>query len=213
MFDWKEKVQFLRENPRYSNAELFGVQIEPKENTNWAASVYHLTADENRYGHFIYIEVLCKQNDRDGTRGVLWGWKGMTREQENQIGAIFADKPENEIKSHPIYAGQHIWLEVAGGDRIENLHTVIDPDEATSDGHPGNSRFHHSYLVLFQEVDKSAPPPPDPQPDPDPPPTPEPEPTALVGSVLVTVNQAWVASLSPDSDGDVTFLVDVRSDE
>jgi hypothetical protein len=125
MFDWKEKVQFLRENPRYSNAELFGVQIVEKENANWAASVYHLTADENRHGHFIYIEVLCKQNDRDGTRGVLWGWKGMTREQENQIGAIFADKPENEIKSHPIYAGQHIWLQVTGIPVILASITVI----------------------------------------------------------------------------------------
>lgn len=214
MFDWKSTTQFLRDHPRFNNATLLGVRIKVKENTNWAASVYHLSADENRGGSFIYIEVLCKQNEREGPRGVNWGWAGMSPKEQNETGAIFADKPDYEIKSQPILSGQRIWLEIAGGDRVENLHTVIDLDELTSDGHIGNARFQHSYLVLFQEVDKSSGPPPEPpipEPIPEPPtPEPTPEPPTLVGGIQVTVNQAAIASLRPDQDGNVTFLVEVR---
>lgn len=215
MFDWKSKTQFLRDRPGYNNATLVGVKIKAKENTNWAASVYRLSADENRGGSFIYIEVLCKQNERERPRGVNWGWAGMSPKERNETGAIFADKPDREIKSQPIKSGQRIWLEIAGGDRVENLHTVIDLDELTGDGHIGNARFQHSYLVLFQEVDKSsgpAPEPPTPEPTPEPPAPepPMPEPPVLVGGIQVTVNQAAIASLRPDQDGNVTFFVGER---
>jgi hypothetical protein len=190
MFDWKEKVQFLRENPRYNNAGVFGIQIEAKENTSWMASVYRLGVGDDWPDYLICIEVLCKQNARDSIHGVLWGARGMTNEEQNLVGAIFADKPETEIKTHPLPAGQHIWLEIAGGDRVVNLNTVDNPN---------------SYLVLFQEVDKSPlPPDPPPEPDPDPPPAPDPDPPISTAGYVV-VNQAQVALLEPDAEGNVTI--------
>ncbi len=184
-FDWKEKVQFLRNNPRYNNAEDYGIEILPKENSNWLVSVYHLLPDENRGNHSIYIEVLCKQNERQTFRAVHWGWQGMSAQQKNEIGAIFADKPDNEIKSHPIFSEQHIWLGICGGDTIKNIHTQIDPDIPASDGSDGNKRFHHSYLVLFQEVDKDIT-------------TPEPEPEK---ELVLLINKKWINELETDSDG------------
>lgn len=193
MLDWKDKVQFLRDNPRYNNAELFGVRIEPKENSNWVVSVYRLKDGEGRPNYSILIEVLCKQDEREGMRAVLWGVHDMTKNELGRLGSIFVDKPANEIKSHPLPKGRYIWLEVAGGDRVINLNTVDSPN---------------SYLVLFQEVDKSAPPPPDPDKPEDPG---RPAVPSLIGSLQVTVNQAQVASWRPDADGNVTFFVDVRS--
>lgn len=76
-----------------------------------------------------------------------------------------------------------------------------------SSNHPdngdGNTIGHHSFFICFQEID-----PDDPGPEPEPEPDPEP-PGVIVGEVRVTINQAWVAGLQPDMDGNVTFIAKV----
>jgi hypothetical protein len=201
MFDWRSRVRFLRDNPGFNNAGAFNVVIKAKENANWIASIYHLSPDENQGQSLIHIEVLCKQNERQKFRAVLWGSEEMTPEQLNQIGAIFADKPDYEIKNHPIAEGQRIWLEISGGDRIVNLNAMPDrPDRPASDGSIGNARHHHSYLVLFQEANKGLPNPNPEPPIPDPEPT-DPDPEPPTEEAVILIDKEWIDSLGPGSDG------------
>lgn len=197
MFDWKERLRFLQDNPRFNNAVNYGVRIVPKQNSNWVASIYHLSPNENRGGHTIYIRVLCKQNEIDAQRAINWGWLGMNTREIEQTTPIYDDKGPQEIKTHPIFKSQQIWLSVAGGDSIEDIHTGIDPDVPADDGGHGNSRFHHSYMVLFQEVNNDVPPTPDPDPDPDP----------EISRMIIWAKKDWIDSLPVQADGSIKIVI------
>jgi hypothetical protein len=49
----------------------------------------------------------------------------------------------------------------------------------------------YSYLVVFKEADRS-------------------KPKLNLGGIQVTVNQEWIANMKPDSQGNVTFFVDIK---
>jgi len=197
MFNWPAKVQFLRDNPRYNNAESYGVKIIAKENANWVVSVHKLTPDENDGLNHAFFDVYCVQGGRQIHRAINWGWAGMSQKQKNETTSLFPDKPLNEIPALRLGAGQIVWMEIASGDRVKGIHTGHD-DELKEDGiNYGNTRFHHSFLVVWQEVDKSGSKPP--------------EPSIVSGNVQVTVNKDWINMLPVDEQENVTFSAEIVS--
>lgn len=150
-FDWKRKVQELRNAPRSNNATDYLVKIVAKVNSNWVASVHHLTADENDDESFLFFDVYCVQGERQPWRAIPWGWAGQSRQEQLETRPLYPDKPLNELPSLRLVENQVVHLEIAGGDRVENIHTGHG-SEMKSDGITvGNRKSRHSFLVVFQE--------------------------------------------------------------
>jgi len=177
---------------------LPGVTIKTPANIKWRVlGIHKLTPQENRGNHNVFIEVLCKQGDRAGFEAIHWDWAGRLG-NEPPPGVVFAgQKGPDELIDLPIHVPMRINVWLQDGEEAGLFHSEW-PDEDE-----GNTYGHHSFFVCFEEVDQSAPPPEPPGPDPEPP-DPEP-PTTIQGKVLITVNWAWVSSLTPDADGNVTI--------
>ena len=116
-----------------------------------AVRVHHLTPEENGGRHHIFLDIL----DEAGQR--LYGAQArVTWEGGEQV--VTVDKPLNEPGSNcPMWKYQVCALQALGlpgqplpSDRVINLHTG-HPDEA-----PGNTLFHHSFLVVFRRTTKEA---------------------------------------------------------
>ena len=144
--------------------ELQWGQIKPAPpGTAWRLKLLDkLPPEQNRGKHHAYITAV--QNGRDvrgNSLAVRWGWEGMDAPPQ----VAFLDKPAGEPATNiPIMKGMRIWLEVSDlqgipSDRISGLHTDY-PDEAMpSDGLGGNTRFHHSFNIVFEiDVQSNTPP-------------------------------------------------------
>lgn len=196
MFDHRSwTARFIRE-PGYNDAHHLGVTIHALSTpSRWRIlGVHHLTGDENRGNHHIFCEVI----DEKGAR-----IKGVKLEMEQQGQApVYAivDKPANEPGGNfPLWGAMPARVSMAaGGDSAAGLRI-----DHISDG-PGNSLGHNSFYIVFQRVAETPPPEP-----PGPPPTERPKAVARLDRLQVTVNQAWLASLRPDADGNVTFAAEV----
>ncbi|MCS7221556.1 MAG: hypothetical protein RML36_11115 [Anaerolineae bacterium] len=130
-----------------NDAEAYGVRIVPVTvspgSQLWRVTrVHHLTPQENGGRHHIFMDVLDENNRRIMGAKLRVTWQG-----GEQI--VTVEKPLNEPGANfPMWRGQVCAVEAVGlpSDRVENLHTG-HPDEA-----PGNTLFHHSFLVVFQRV-------------------------------------------------------------
>lgn len=130
-----------------NDAEAYGVRIVPTTASPgsqlWRVTrVHHLTPQENGGRHHIFMDVLDENNQRIMGAKLRVTWQG-----GEQI--VTVEKPLNEPGANfPMWRGQVCAVEVMGlpSDRVENLHTG-HPDEA-----PGNTLFHHSFLVMFQRA-------------------------------------------------------------
>jgi hypothetical protein len=106
--------------------------------------VHHLTPEENRGGHNIFVDVIDENDQRVyGTR-IQFSW-------QTGSGIGIVDKPPNEPGTNfPMWKNQICEIEVANGlasDRVVGLH-VNHPDEDP----PNNSIYHHSFLVIFKKT-------------------------------------------------------------
>ncbi len=136
-----------------NDAEAYGVRViqvaaEPGAVIWRVIRVHHLTPEENGGRHHIFLDVL----DEEGNR-IMGAQVRVTWQDGEQIVTI--DKPANEPGANfPMWKGQICNVEGVGlpSDRVENLHTA-HPDEA-----PGNTLFHHSFLVVFQRTTVGEPP-------------------------------------------------------
>ncbi|MCD6290296.1 MAG: hypothetical protein J7M34_07315 [Anaerolineae bacterium] len=138
-----------------NDAQAYGVRIVPvkvdpaQSKAVWRVRrVHHLTPEENGGRHHIFIDML----DENGKR-IMGAQARVTWPNGEQI--VTVDKPANEPGTNfPMWKGQVCSVEGVGlpSDRVENLHTN-HPDEA-----PGNTLFHHSFLVIFQRTPSSEPP-------------------------------------------------------
>jgi hypothetical protein len=135
-----------------NDAEAYGVKIVPCQvppgTAYWRViRVHHLTPAENAGKHHLFLDALDAQGNRlFGTR-LLVRWEGGSRE-------IVIDKPLPEPGANePLWKWQVVSVEALGmpSDRVENIHTG-HPDEA-----PGNTLFHHSFAVTFQQAVAQAP--------------------------------------------------------
>lgn len=125
--------------------------------------IYHLTGDENRSKHNLYMDVVDINGHCIGEK-IEWGWEGQKPTQ--QPNPVILDKPPNEPAGNiVIFWGQKIWARVLGkpSDTIVDVHSML-PDEDV-----WNTLGHHSfYCVWLWNKDGTAPPPIDPPIDPPP---------------------------------------------
>lgn len=138
-----------------NDAEAYGVRIREVDvqpgTTYWKViRVHHLTPEENGGNHHIYMDVLDEGGQRIYGAEIRVTWDGGSK-------VVRIDKPPNEPGTNfPMWQWQICAVEALGlpSDRVTGL-TAAHPDEA-----PGNTLFHHSFLVVWQRAVKEAPPPP-----------------------------------------------------
>jgi hypothetical protein len=117
--------------------------------------VHHLTPEENRGNHHIYVDILDPMlGDGSNPNGArVYGARArVTWDGGEQI--ITVDKPQNEPGTNfPMWKWQVCAAEALGlpglelpSDRVTGMHTG-HPDEA-----PGNTLFHHSFSITFVKV-------------------------------------------------------------
>jgi len=140
----------LRGKP-VNDALGYGVNIEPVApesltagQSYWQAiRVHHLTPEENQGKHHIFLDML----DQNGMRKFNAQARVTWPPDEEEV--ITVDKPVSEPGANfPMWKWQVCAIEGLGlpSDRVVNLHTN-HPDEGR-----GNTRFRHSFLVVFQET-------------------------------------------------------------
>ncbi len=138
--------------PPGNDATAYGVEIEEADveggQPYWrAVRVHHLTPEENGGKHHIFLDVLDEAGERLFGAQLRVTWDG-----QEQV--IIAEERLNEPGANfPTFGGQRCAVEVLGlpdqtlpSDLVLNLH-ADHLDEP-----PGNTRFHHSFSVVFQRT-------------------------------------------------------------
>jgi uncharacterized protein (DUF2141 family) len=135
--------------PQGNDATAYGVSIVeaevPSGEPYWrAVRVHHLTPAENGGNHHIYFDVLDETGQRINGARLRITWDG----GEDYV---TVDKPANEPGTNfPMWRGQVCRVEAEGlpSDQVVGLKSG-HPDEA-----PGNTWFHHSFLVVYERAIK-----------------------------------------------------------
>ncbi len=136
-----------------NDAEPYGVTVEAAAVTAgthyWRViRVHHLSSDENMGRHHIYIDAKKADGSRAFNSQVYITWEGGEH-------TATLDKPLNEPATNfPLFKWQKCSLEMRGmaSDKVHGL-SSSHPDEPNPDGtQSGNTLFHHSFLVIFQET-------------------------------------------------------------
>ncbi len=165
--DWIEifKDHYQEHNEAYNDTidmvsfddPLYQILIEKPQNPIWRVSgIHHLSPAENRGNHNVFIEMLCKQDEREGFRAIHWTWIG--RQLNEPAHDVFAgQKPLNELVDLPLNLGMIVSVWTNGSEIVKGLSSNY-PDEMD-----GNSIGHHSFFICFQEIDFDEP---DPEPEP-----------------------------------------------
>ena len=139
--------------PVENDAAAYGVTVEPAQvapgTRYWRVRrVHHLTPEENGGKHHIFLEALTPDGQRAFQSQARITWDGGEQ-------VVVIDKPLGEPGANfPMWKWQVCSVEMLGlpSDRVSNLHTA-HPDEPNPDGsQSGNTLFHHSFLVEFQET-------------------------------------------------------------
>jgi len=136
-----------------NDAVAYGVVVEPAIVPGgvlyWKCiRVHHLEQHENNGNHNVFVNVYDEDGKRvnpDKARVSIWWQDGQD--------FIPLDKPDHEpMGNAPLWKGQVVGVRVESeldSDRVMNIHTNHDDEP------PGNTRFHHSYLIEFQLVMKA----------------------------------------------------------
>jgi|GEM_PF-670921 len=136
-----------------NNAAPYGVTVEPVTvspgTTYWRLTrVHHLSPNENRGRHHLYLDALNTDGSRAFNSKAAVTWNG-----GEQI--VTVDKPLNEPGTNfPMFKFQECSVEMQGmpSDKVHGV-SSSHPDEPNPNGtQSGNTLFHHSFLVIFQEV-------------------------------------------------------------
>jgi hypothetical protein len=145
-----EKAGLSQETP--NDASPLGVEIErvaDPQQPHWRViGVHHLTGPENMGNHNVFADVL----DEDGVR--IDGAHLLAVNNDLPPALIRIDKPPQEPGTNfPMFKNDTYSVAVhrpddapLPSDRVINLHTR-HPDED-----PGNTLFHHSFFVVFQQT-------------------------------------------------------------
>jgi hypothetical protein len=157
-------TQFLRRSgsAAANDAVGYGVRVETIESQPgqpyWKViGVHHLSPDENRDRHNAFVEVLDEAGRRvkDGNLRLGWIWEGKA---DGPADPKRLDKSDDEPATDvPIEKNMTVtlWLEGAGAsERVSGLHTRHEDE--TGPGGGRNSRFHHSYYIVFQRTQRGA---------------------------------------------------------
>lgn len=196
MFDFQDWIETFRQYRRqhavtYNDAAgmislddpPYYAAIQSPQKPIWRVlGIHHLSPDENRGNHHIYVEMLCANDPptREGFRAIHWTWIGRQL-NEPAPDAFAGQKPLNELVNIPLNLGMIVSVWTNGSEIAVNF-SSNHPDEGD-----GNTIGHHSFFVCFEEIDPD-------EPD-EPPPPPGPETADLI------IRKAWLDSLEPDEDG------------
>jgi hypothetical protein len=127
----------------------YGIAVHRADGAEWVVkSVRHLTPEENKGNHHVYVDALEPDGSRAKGLRFNWGWDGGS----DQI-SVALDKPEGEPMGNlPMWKGQvvAVWMG-DDSDVVTGLHTLW-PDESGPNGEKWNTRGHHSFHVVFQRV-------------------------------------------------------------
>ena len=133
--------------------DKYGVRVHGISRPEWIVKeVSHLTPEENKGKHHIYVDALDENGKRVDGAMLNWGWDGGGEQP-----AIKMDKPTNEPMCNiPVYRGQTIAVWMGNdSDVVTGLHT-LHPDELGPNGEKWNSMGHHSFYICFQKVGQAA---------------------------------------------------------
>jgi len=143
--------------PQGNDAGAYGVQVEEVDvvagQQYWrAARVHHLEPRENGGRHHVFVDIVDEAGER-----VFGAQARVTSDGHEHV--ITVEKPEGEPGANlATWGGQVCMAEAIGllesilpSDRVIGMH-ADHPDEP-----PGNTRFHHSFLVVFQRTTRQLP--------------------------------------------------------
>ena len=142
-------------------AAPYGVRLE--QNAGVAGQIYwrvvgihHLTPDENRGRHAVYVDVIDEAGQRvhNPNLRLRWGWEGQRADEP--VDPKPFDKPDDEPAANAdLNRGQHLWVQIEGdglpSERVLNCHTE-HVDEPGPGGEKWNTTGHHSFYILFQRT-------------------------------------------------------------
>lgn len=139
--------QFLAD-PGQNDAERYGVTVQRRANAAMRCiGVHHLTGQENKGNHHIYLDVLDEDGERLKGAVILYTWQGRLGDPLK----VVCDKPDREPAANiPLYPAQvaTVWVDtgpvMGASDQVSGIHTAHADEEA------GNTRYHHSFYVVFQ---------------------------------------------------------------
>ena len=138
----------LENNAAAYNVSVEPVKVEPGTRYWRVTRVHHLSPGENNGRHHIYIDARKADGNRAFNSQAYITWEGGEH-------TATLDKPLNEPAANfPMFKWQVCTAEMRGmpSDRVVGL-SSSHPDEPNPDGSAsGNTLFHHSFLVIFQEV-------------------------------------------------------------
>lgn len=143
-FDFKFWTNHFLQNPGYNDAVAYGVKLTNIPGSPYeAVGVHHLTPEENRLGHTVFVEIL----DEYGLRAT-----------DERVELINGDKKRSvwlktnmdEVTDLPLFINDTLSIRHINGGEVSGMHTR-HPDKHTEDGDLGNSIGHHSFYVLFKE--------------------------------------------------------------
>ena len=205
MFDFKHWTTVFAEHQAngefYNDAVEYGVYVKEIQNPIWGVlGVHHLTPEENKepneeFGkRNVLVEILCEQWERDKLRAVNWGWEGQQVDQPSPPIYGYQKGPDEPLDL-PLNLGMILSVYTHGSDVVMGF-SSNHLDEETDTGELGNTIGHHSFYVVFQQLDRDGNFPPLPDSDPDPPVEPEPD---KITAMLI--NKAWLDTQSVDDDG------------
>lgn len=198
LFDFQDWIEVFRTHYREYNVAYndtvdmtsfddpsYQIIIEKLQNPIWRIlGIHHLLPDENRGNHNIYVEMLCKQGDREHFRTIHWTWIGrQLNEPARDVHA--GDKPLNELVDLPLNLGMIVSVWTNGSEVAKGLSSNY-PDETD-----GNSVGHHSFFVCFEEIDLD-----NPDPDPEPP----------EQETVMLIKKSWLDNQELDSDGFIRII-------
>lgn len=185
-----EEEEPLPEPEVVNDAAQYGVVVVPAPvdpgETYWKITrIHHLTGAENNGNHNLFVNVLRDgQPARDAIALAFWG-----DDNEVQI-PLEKPYPAEPMGNIPLWKGQVVEAMVDDdefeSDLVQNIHTA-HPDEP-----PGNTLYHHSFLVEWQLVTKAG------DVEPEPPPIPD-DPTEqdIRNAAWNLAYPAWGVALNP----------------
>ena len=145
VYEW---VRFFLAHQDTNDAKSYGVQVEHVPNALYRViGVHHLTPVENAGLSHVWLMVL----DASGKplRGIPVAWDWIGRHPDQAAVPIALDKPDPEPMGNiPMGKGQTVsaWVQGAGTSDVVSGLSTTHPDEG-----PGNTLYHHSFLVVWQE--------------------------------------------------------------
>ncbi len=150
----EETVESRSAEPDQANlASQYGVSVEPivaqqdLERYWQVRGVRHLTPEENEGRHHIFVQAHFAENSSHTEATVRITWDGGSQDftlEKNQ---------RNSILSFAMFTWQtcNVSMVDAHSERVSGL-TANHPDELSEQGErTGNTLFHHSFLVEFEE--------------------------------------------------------------